>query len=237
MAGSNAAPSPTTGASSASISPPEAERVHKRIWRVAEDDGRAALADLSARESKQLMSLAAARQEDAGFRRRRCRHGVRRPWRRPQARFARRSAGHQRQGRAMTQAPCERLALIGVPVLVMPARWSFWLQGGRHVIDRERLRQGRHHPDRQRSAGPHHRAARSATTRSSRRATCWCASIPRPTSWRWPRPRPRSIPRAPRSSSSRRACARSGPRPRRPRTSWRICRPRPSASAICRDAA
>ena len=36
---------------------PEAERVHKRIWRVAEDTVNAALADLSARESKQLMGL------------------------------------------------------------------------------------------------------------------------------------------------------------------------------------
>ena len=36
---------------------PEAERVHKRIWRVAEDTVEAALADLSDRESKQLMNL------------------------------------------------------------------------------------------------------------------------------------------------------------------------------------
>ena len=36
---------------------PEAERVHKRIWRVAEDTVEAALADLSARESKQLFTL------------------------------------------------------------------------------------------------------------------------------------------------------------------------------------
>ena len=36
---------------------PEAERVHKRIWRVAEDTVEAALADLSARESKQLFAL------------------------------------------------------------------------------------------------------------------------------------------------------------------------------------
>lgn len=36
---------------------PEAERVHKRIWRVAEDTVNAALADLSTRESKQLMGL------------------------------------------------------------------------------------------------------------------------------------------------------------------------------------
>ena len=36
---------------------PEAERVHKRIWRVAEATVDAALADLSARESKQLMAL------------------------------------------------------------------------------------------------------------------------------------------------------------------------------------
>ena len=35
----------------------EAERVHKRIWRVAEDTVDAALADLSARESKQLFAL------------------------------------------------------------------------------------------------------------------------------------------------------------------------------------
>jgi DNA-binding MarR family transcriptional regulator len=36
---------------------PEAERVHRRIWRVAEDTVEAALADLSARESKQLFAL------------------------------------------------------------------------------------------------------------------------------------------------------------------------------------
>ena len=35
----------------------EAERVHKRIWRVAEDTVNAALTDLSPRESKQLMTL------------------------------------------------------------------------------------------------------------------------------------------------------------------------------------
>jgi DNA-binding MarR family transcriptional regulator len=36
---------------------PEAERVHKRIWRVAEDTVETALADLSGRESKQLFAL------------------------------------------------------------------------------------------------------------------------------------------------------------------------------------
>lgn len=35
----------------------EAERVHKRIWRVAEDTVESALADLSRLESKQLMAL------------------------------------------------------------------------------------------------------------------------------------------------------------------------------------
>jgi DNA-binding MarR family transcriptional regulator len=35
----------------------EAERVHKRIWRVAEATVNAALADLSAQESRQLMNL------------------------------------------------------------------------------------------------------------------------------------------------------------------------------------
>lgn len=35
----------------------EAERVHKRIWRVAEDTVNAALVDISMRESKQLMGL------------------------------------------------------------------------------------------------------------------------------------------------------------------------------------
>jgi|KBSMisStandDraft_5_1062788.scaffolds.fasta_scaffold435115_2 MarR family transcriptional regulator, transcriptional regulator for hemolysin len=35
----------------------EAERVHKRIWRVAEDTVNAALADLTSPESRQLMSL------------------------------------------------------------------------------------------------------------------------------------------------------------------------------------
>jgi DNA-binding PadR family transcriptional regulator len=35
----------------------EAERVHKRIWRVAEDTVNAALADISSQESTQLMSL------------------------------------------------------------------------------------------------------------------------------------------------------------------------------------
>ena len=35
----------------------EAERVHKRIWRVAEDTVETALADLSGRESKQLFTL------------------------------------------------------------------------------------------------------------------------------------------------------------------------------------
>ena len=36
---------------------PEAEQVHKRIWRVAEATVEAALANLSARESNQLMAL------------------------------------------------------------------------------------------------------------------------------------------------------------------------------------
>lgn len=36
---------------------PEAERVHKRIWRIAEANVDAALADLSARESAELMRL------------------------------------------------------------------------------------------------------------------------------------------------------------------------------------
>jgi MarR family transcriptional regulator, transcriptional regulator for hemolysin len=36
---------------------PEAERVHKRIWRVAESTVEDALAGLSAQESKQLMAL------------------------------------------------------------------------------------------------------------------------------------------------------------------------------------
>jgi MarR family transcriptional regulator, transcriptional regulator for hemolysin len=35
----------------------DAERVHKRIWRVAEETVDSALADLSARESRQLMDL------------------------------------------------------------------------------------------------------------------------------------------------------------------------------------
>jgi DNA-binding MarR family transcriptional regulator len=35
----------------------EAERVHKRIWRIAEETVETALADLSARESKQLFAL------------------------------------------------------------------------------------------------------------------------------------------------------------------------------------
>jgi MarR family transcriptional regulator, transcriptional regulator for hemolysin len=35
----------------------DAERVHKRIWRVAEETVEAALADLSQRESRQLMDL------------------------------------------------------------------------------------------------------------------------------------------------------------------------------------
>jgi hypothetical protein len=35
----------------------DAERVHKRIWRVAEETVEAALTDLSARESKLLMDL------------------------------------------------------------------------------------------------------------------------------------------------------------------------------------
>jgi MarR family transcriptional regulator for hemolysin len=35
----------------------EAERVHKRIWRVAEDTVNAALTDLSGQESRQLMAL------------------------------------------------------------------------------------------------------------------------------------------------------------------------------------
>jgi MarR family transcriptional regulator for hemolysin len=35
----------------------EAERVHKRIWRVAEDTVNTALADLSGQESRQLMAL------------------------------------------------------------------------------------------------------------------------------------------------------------------------------------
>ena len=35
----------------------EAERVHKRIWRVAEDTVNAALADLTSLESRQLMNL------------------------------------------------------------------------------------------------------------------------------------------------------------------------------------
>ena len=57
MAGLNGAPHATTVGSSEFYLTPEAERVHKRIWRVAEDTVNAALADLSGPESKQLMGL------------------------------------------------------------------------------------------------------------------------------------------------------------------------------------
>ena len=57
MAGSNAAPQRDDRRVKRVYLTPEAERVHKRIWRVAEDTVNAALADLSAPESKQLMAL------------------------------------------------------------------------------------------------------------------------------------------------------------------------------------
>ena len=57
MAGSSAAAQPGDRRVKRVYLTAEAERVHKRIWRVAEATVEAALADLSARESKQLFAL------------------------------------------------------------------------------------------------------------------------------------------------------------------------------------
>ena len=195
----------------------EAERVHKRIWRVAEATVEAALADLSARESKQLFALAAARQGDAGLRRRWSGKG-----RRPCA--AGRQAGFART-RAATTGGSRRDAApakTGADRRARARRCRRAWRSGCRAAATSRPRTPSSRPTSPRSPVKFPAASSrsgSATIRSSRRARCSCASIPRPISWRWPRPRPRSIPRAPPSSSSRRACARPGPKPRRPRTS------------------
>ena len=107
---------------------PEAERVHKRIWRVAEDTVDRALADLSAQESKQLMgllqrikkTLVSADEPDAPRRAAKPARDARRDGRR-------RTAGPRHERRT------KPLALIGVPVLVLAGALMFWLQGGRYV--------------------------------------------------------------------------------------------------------
>jgi DNA-binding MarR family transcriptional regulator len=99
---------------------PEAERVHKRIWRVAEDTVETALADLVGAESKQLMNFAAARQEDPGFGAATVRQKVR-PASPGGIRFraggAGSTAGPRHDAKRMKQ-----LALVGVPVLVLSVR-------------------------------------------------------------------------------------------------------------------
>ncbi len=101
-------------------------------------------------------------------------------------------------------------------------------------LDRERLRQGRHRPDRQRSSRPHHRGAASTIIRRSPPATCCCGSIPPTYQLALGKGRRRSRFRAcRRRADSRRTCAKSGPRRRRPRTSWNICEPRRGVSASC----
>ena len=147
------------------------------------------------------MRLAAARQEDAGFGADGRRSGVGRR-RRPRNPASRGEAPSQRQDRAVTPRQ-RKLALIGVPVLVVAGALIFWLQGGRYAstenafVKADIAQIASEVPGRiievriQRPFGRHGRRV------------CSCASIPSPISWRSPRPRPRSIPRAPPSSSSR----------------------------------
>ena len=151
--------------------------MHKRIWRVAEATVEAALADLSARESKQLCALLQRVKEtlvsgaDGPAKARR--HG-RRPRIRPRAGRAATTGGSRRDaapattgaGRRARAGRCRRAGLLAAG---RPPRQH-----------RERLRQGRHHPDRQRSSRPHHRGARSGTIRSSRPATCCVRLDPAP---------------------------------------------------------
>ena len=115
-------------------------------------------------------------------------------------------------------AACEQLALVGVPVLIVAGALGFWLQGGRHVTTENAFVKADITQIASEVPG------RIIEVRIRDHAVVAAGEVlvrldPAPYGWRSPRPRPRSIPRAPPSSSSRRACARSGPKPRRPRTS------------------
>ena len=109
---------------------PEAERVHKRIWRVAEATVEDALTGLSAQESRQLMTLLQRVKKtlvsavDAAPPGRAVVAGR-------QTCFAWR-ARSQREGRAMSKR-LRPWALIGVPVLVLLGALIVWLQGGRYA--------------------------------------------------------------------------------------------------------
>ena len=118
---------------------PEAERVHKRIWRVAEETVETALADLSARESKQLFALLQRVKETL----------VSARWSAKGARLATPAASGFARRRAATTAGSrhdaartKQLALIGVPVLVIAGRVGVLAAGRPPRHDRERLRQG-----------------------------------------------------------------------------------------------
>ena len=179
---------------------PEAERVHKRIWRVAEATVEDALTGLSAQESRQLMTLlqrvkktlvSAVDAAPAG----------RLPWL-PAAdllRAARAATmGRPRHEQAPAAMGADRRAGA------RPARSADRLAAGRPVrLDRERVRQGGYHPGRGRSARPNYRRARSRPCGRRGRRRAVPSRSGAPTSWPSPRPRPRSIPRAPPSSSSR----------------------------------
>ena len=167
----------------------EAERVHKRIWRIAEATVDDALAELSPREAGQLLKLLGrvksrlvdiadnpAPQPKAkdGDRRDRASGASR-----PSARSARKTSwwSHDDGFPAAARDPrvlplrldlrrnLRPILLIAVPALVILAALTFWLYRRALCLDRERLRQGRHRPDRQRGAGPRRRAHHSRPCR------------------------------------------------------------------------
>ena len=144
---------------------PEAERVHRRIWRVAEATVDDALADLSAREGAQLRALLGRVKKNLiAVVGRRCERRRLRAARRRAARIATTGAWRREE---LPHIGAVRRAGAGA------GRRADVLAAGRPLRrDRERLRQGRHRADRERGRRPHRRGARARPchSRGRRRA-------------------------------------------------------------------
>ncbi len=154
---------------------------------------------------------------------------------RPQAGF-RRERPAQRQGRAMTKR-MKQLALVGVPVLVLAGALIAWLQGGRHIstenafVKADIAQIASEVPGRITEVRIHDHSAVAAGDVLVR-----LDPDALPAGARQGRSRNRF--RARRGRAAQGQPARDpGRSHERRRTSWRICRRRPSASASCPVAA
>ena len=195
---------------------PEAERVHKRIWRVAEDT----VEDRARRSVRRGRASSCSHCCSASRRRWFPAPTVRRKVRRSspgEVGVARRCAGStagSRRDAAAAKTGADRRARA------RHRRRAGLLAAGRPPRhDRERLRQGRHHPDRQRSSRPYHRGADQGPfdRHGGRRAG---AARSRALSARAGQGRGRDRFRARRRRTAQGEPARDhGPKPRRPRTS------------------